>query len=76
MDYTIRQFDQGILLFTILISSVIMTVSLIMNRGEKVTDVLLDSIKMKPNDNNIIDSIEDAIVFNNNSEEGNIKTED
>lgn len=62
MDFTIRQFDQGILLFTILITSVIMTVSLIMNRGDKVTEVLLDSIKMKPNDNNIIDQIESSLV--------------
>jgi NhaP-type Na+/H+ or K+/H+ antiporter len=63
MDYTIREFDQGILLFTILITSVIMTVSLIMNRGDKVTEVLLDSIKMRPNDNNIIDTIEDSLTF-------------
>lgn len=62
MDYTIRQFDQGILLFTILITSIIMTVSLIMNRGDKVTEVLLDSIKMKPNDNNIVDAIEDSLT--------------
>ncbi len=62
MDFTIRQFDQGILLFTILITSVIMTVSLIMNRGDKVTDVLLDSIKMKPNDNNIVDQIEGSLA--------------
>lgn len=62
MDFTIRQFDQGILLFTILITSIIMTVSLIMNRGDKVTDVLLDSIKMKPNDNNIVDHIEDSLT--------------
>lgn len=67
MDFTIRQFDQGILLFTILISSVIMTVSLIMNRGDKVTDVLLDSIKMKPNDNSIVDQIEGSLADGNES---------
>ena len=71
MDYTIRQFDQGILLFTILITSVIMTVSLIMNRGDKVTEVLLDSIKMKPNDNNIIDTIENSLTFDNSHNEEN-----
>lgn len=71
MDYTIRQFDQGILLFTILITSVIMTVSLIMNRGDKVTEVLLDSIKMKPNDNNIIDTIENSLTFDNSDNEEN-----
>ena len=46
-DYRIEEFDQGILLFTILITSIIMTLSLIMDRGDKVKDVLLDSIKMK-----------------------------
>ena len=39
-----------------------MTVSLIMNRGDKVTEVLLDSIKMKPNDNNIVDAIENSLT--------------
>ena len=58
-DYRIPEFDQGILLFTILITSIIMTVSLIMDRGDKVKDVLLDSIKMKQSDDNIIDRIED-----------------
>jgi len=62
MDFTIREFDQGILLFTILITSVIMTISLIMNRGDKITEVLLDSIKMKPNDNNIVDKIENSLT--------------
>jgi len=58
-DYRIPEFDQGILLFTILITSIIMTLSLIMDRGDKVKDVLLDSIKMKQSDDNIIHRIED-----------------
>ena len=37
-----------------------MTISLIMDRGDKVKDVLLDSIKMKQSDDNIIDRIEDT----------------
>ena len=61
-DFTIAQFDQGILLFTILITSIIMTVALILNRGEKVTEVLLDSIKMKNKDENIVDKIEDYLL--------------
>ena len=61
-DFTIAQFDQGILLFTILITSVIMTVSLILNRGDKVTNVLLESIKMKPHDNGIVDKIEESLI--------------
>jgi len=67
-DYRIDQFDQGILLFTILISSIIMTVSLIMNRGDKVKDVLLDSIKMKQNDHNLVDKIEGSLVLDNEEE--------
>ncbi len=59
-DYRIDQFDQGILLFTILITSIIMAVALILNRGDKVRDVLLDSIKMKQNDSNLIDKVETA----------------
>lgn len=76
MDYTISQFDQGILLYTILISSIIMTVSLIMNRGDKITDVLLESIKMKPNDNNIIDTIESSLTFSDEDKQENNNNED
>lgn len=61
MDFTIKQFDQGILLFTILISSVIMTVSLILNKGSNVTGVILDSIKSKPKDDSIIEQIESSL---------------
>ena len=43
-DCTISFFDQGILLHTIILTSLIMTISLIMSRGEKVKDVLIDSI--------------------------------
>ena len=69
-DYTIQQFDQGILLFTILITSVIMTISLILNRGDKVSEVLIDSLKMKPHDHGIVDDIEDYLLDeNDNSEE-------
>ena len=64
LDFTIEQFDQGILLYTIIITSIIMTISLIMNRGDKVTDALLDSIKMKPSENNIIGALENSISFN------------
>jgi len=59
-DYTIPEFDEGILLYTILITSIIMTVALIMNRGERVRDALMDTIKMKPGDNNLVDKIEQA----------------
>jgi hypothetical protein len=56
-DYRITQFDQGILLFTILITSIIMTLSLIMDRGDKVKDVLLESIKIKQSDDTIVGRI-------------------
>ena len=72
-DCTIPFFDQGILLHTIIITSLIMTISLILNRGEKVKDVLFDSIKLKNNQNMISDKIEDALSINetqeNNKEE-------
>ena len=68
-DYTIQQFDQGILLFTILITSVIMTISLILNRGDKVSEVLIDSLKMKAHDHSIVDGIEDYILNSDSEEE-------
>ena len=60
-DCTIPFFDQGILLYTILLTSIIMTISLITTRGEKVKDVLLDSIKLKSGDNIVVSKIEDAL---------------
>lgn len=45
-DMTISNFDPGILLYTILITSVIMTISLIVARGQKVKDVLIDNLNI------------------------------
>ena len=45
-----------------------MTLSLIMDRGDKVKDVLLDSIKMKQSDDNIVDRIEDRYSVESESE--------
>jgi len=42
----IDNFDTGLLLYPILITSLIMMVALILNRGEKVTDVLFHSIPL------------------------------
>ena len=67
-DYRIPQFDQGILLFTILITSIVMTISLIMDRGDRVKDVLLESIKMKQSNDNIVDRIEDTYAEESSSE--------
>ena len=67
-DCTIPFFDQGILLHTIIITSLIMTISLILNRGEKVKDVLFESIKLKSNENMISDKIEDALSINDTQE--------
>lgn len=44
-EMVIPGFDPGILLYTILISSVIMAAALIMDRGEKVKDVVLGNVK-------------------------------
>ena len=61
-DYTLKVFDQGILLYTILLSSVVMAVSLILNRGEKVKNVLIDSFRLKENENLIEDKINKALT--------------
>ena len=66
-QYTIDNFDPGILLFTILISSLIMTIALITYRGEKVSDVLFSSIpkfKTDKNKDGIHDDYEDTINEN------------
>ena len=42
----IKNFDTGLLLYPILITSIIMMVALITNRGEKVTDVLFHNIPL------------------------------
>ena len=65
------QFDifQGILLFVILISSILMTIALILDRGDKVKDVLLESIPKigKPNQKTIEENSE--IVVGENQED-------
>ena len=43
-DMTILNFESGILLFTILITSLVMMVSLVVNRGGKMKDVLKMSV--------------------------------
>jgi NhaP-type Na+/H+ or K+/H+ antiporter len=67
-DCTIPFFDQGILLHTIILTSIIMTISLILNRGDKVKDVLFDSIKLKSNENMMSDKIEEALSINETRE--------
>ena len=44
--------------------SIIITISLILNRGDKVKDVILDSIKLKNNENMMSDKIEEALSIN------------
>lgn len=60
-DYRIEGFPEGILLYAILITSLIMTVSLILNRGEKVRDVFIDVITLKGGDNTLVDKIEESL---------------
>lgn len=67
-DYRIEGFPEGILLYAILITSLIMTISLIMNRGEKVRDVFIDVITLKGGDNTLVDKIEESL---SNKEEEN-----
>lgn len=70
-DYRISQFPEGILLYAILISSLIMTISLILNRGQKVKDVLFDVISLKGGDNTLVDQIEESLM----DQEEEIETE-
>ena len=70
-DYRIQDFPDGILLYVILITSMIMTVSLILNRGDKVKDAFLDVIKMKPNDDSLVDKIENALYSKDSQKEVN-----
>ncbi len=43
-DLTLKSFDPGILLYTILITSLVMTFALILSRGQKVREVLIDNL--------------------------------
>ena len=68
-DYTIPVFDQGILLYTILITSIIMTVAMILNSGGKVKDLVIDSITLKKTENILSDKMEEAVSSNKAKEE-------
>jgi Ca2+/Na+ antiporter/uncharacterized membrane protein YqjE len=68
-DYTIQNFPDGILLYVILITSMIMTISLILNRGEKVKDAIFDVITFKKDDNSLVDQIEESLT---NKDEENL----
>lgn len=67
-DFRIEGFPEGILLYAILITSLIMTVSLILNRGEKIRDVFIDVLTLKGGDNTLVDKIEESL---SNKEEKN-----
>ncbi len=76
-DLTIGNFESGILLFTILITSLIMMVSLVLDRGGKVRDVLKITLgnNSDSNHDSIIDDIEEYQVVINpqNSSKGDEK---
>lgn len=66
-EYVIKDFDPGILLFVILISSLVMTWALIRYRGEKVADVLLSQLpsrKVDEDGDGINDSTEENVESN------------
>lgn len=48
-----------------------MTISLILNRGQKVKDVLFDVISLKGGDNTLVDQIEESLM----DQEEEIETE-
>jgi hypothetical protein len=66
-NYVIKDFNPGILLFVILISSLVMTYALIRYRGEKVADVLLSQLptrKVDKDKDGIDDTYEDNVEEN------------
>ncbi|MEZ4923154.1 MAG: cation:proton antiporter [Crocinitomicaceae bacterium] len=65
--YVIKDFNPGILLFVILISSLVMTWALIRYRGEKVADVLLSQLpnrKVDEDNDGVSDEFEDDVEKN------------
>ncbi|MBL4705349.1 MAG: cation:proton antiporter [Flavobacteriales bacterium] len=58
-DMAIQGFESGILLFTILITSLIMMVALVINGGGKVRDVLKANIVKEDGDDTIMDEIQE-----------------
>ena len=66
-EFKIQNFDEGILLFVIIISSIIMTWSLIKYNGGNVKDVLLaqmPSLKIDKNNDGLNDQYEENIEHN------------
>ncbi len=66
-DLILPNFDEGILLFVIIISSVIMTIALIKYNGGKVSDVILSqmpSLKVDEDQDGINDKYEDNVKKN------------
>jgi Kef-type K+ transport system membrane component KefB len=65
--YVIKDFNPGILLFVILISSLVMTYALIRYRGEKVSEVLLSQLpsrKVDKDNDGLSDEYEDEMEDN------------
>lgn len=66
-NYVIKDFNPGILLFVILISSLVMTYALIRYRGEKVSEVLLSQLpnrKVDKDNDGISDEYQDEMEDN------------
>lgn len=66
-ELILPNFDEGILLFVIIISSIIMTIALIKYNGKKVTDVILSqmpSFKVDEDNDGVNDNFEDNVKKN------------
>lgn len=63
-SYVIENFDSGLLLYPILITSIIMTISLISYRGEKMSDVLLGQLPIIGKDKDGADKYADRKTKN------------
>ena len=60
-EYEIPNFDSGIILYVILITSIVMTVALIKSKGKKVSDVLLKDMNFNYLEDNMEEDLEDEI---------------
>ena len=73
-NFTIHNFDPGILLLVVLVSSIVMTIALITYRGDKVRDVLFSQIpKLKKENDEDGDGINDNFQ---NDVEDNVERQD
>ena len=66
-EFIIPSFDPGILLYTIIVTSIIMAAALVMDRGERIRDVVISNIKDNLKD--LVELPKNIMPFNNMHDE-------